>query len=411
MKWDLFFLCLLKNLPPVGDVAASSPCALLQGTELSGWHVREAARPLGQPSAGRDYPERLCSLQSYRVSTPDLTMPWGTWSDLRWHCSEWDVGLETASSPFRDEFFCDSISISSHLQREERSKRISCHFGSHTPATDLCSWKRLLALPPPTCRLPQIPLQPHGQRCSRAATSAIEYCEHRSLIFSPWHDKQFQDAVDFFLSHYKLSNLFWGGLTSRRCKEGLVIAGTKQVIPERKQFLITRQIDGPFQYLTRQVTSTEKNTLFLRRELRNKLRKKTHIQKNHLYNKSEQLLTHLTNPFAHTRLPAEPSPRCAPLSIPLPCSPWEAAEVPRQLREVVCIPDSCTTQIFKQCLEPGKKKTSHFLEYDTTINFYQLLKALPKKVFLKQFIWSKFLIIYQIYWGVRNQIFRTKLLP
>lgn len=36
--------------------------------------------------------------------------------------------------------------------------------------------------------------------------------------------------------------------------------------------------------------------------------------------------------------------------------PWEGAEVPRQLREVVCIPDSRTTQIFKQCLEQEKKK-------------------------------------------------------
>jgi len=73
------------------------------------------------------------------------------------------------------------------------------------------------------------------------------------------------------------------------------------------------------------------------------------------------------------------------LSIPLACSPWEAAEVPRQLREVVCIPDSCTTRIFKQCLEQGKR-SSHFLDYDTTINFHQLLKALPEKILLKQLI-------------------------
>lgn len=32
--------------------------------------------------AGRDYPERLCSLQSWRASRPDLTVPRGTWADL-----------------------------------------------------------------------------------------------------------------------------------------------------------------------------------------------------------------------------------------------------------------------------------------------------------------------------------------
>lgn len=82
--------------------------------------------------------------------------------------------------------------------------------------------------------------------------------------------------------------------------------------------------------------------------------------------------------------------RCAALSIPLARSPWEVAEVPRQLREVVCIPDSCTTQIFKQCLKQEKKNL--LFSYDTIINLYQLLKALPEKIFLKQLIWPQLLI-------------------
>lgn len=85
--------------------------------------------------------------------------------------------------------------------------------------------------------------------------------------------------------------------------------------------------------------------------------------------------TQLRNPFAHTSLPSQPRQQMCKAKHTSAGLPWEGAEVPRQLREVVCIPDSCTTRIFKQCLEQGKQKEGH----DTIINLYQLLKVFPEK--------------------------------
>lgn len=91
----------------------------------------------------------------------------------------------------------------------------------------------------------------------------------------------------------------------------------------------------------------------------------------------------------------------------------EVAKVPRQLREVVCIPDSCTTQIFKQCLEQQQKQPSHFLDYDTIINAYQLLKALPEtSIFEAAYLtqtFDHFLVLE--YWAVKYQVLGTKFFP
>lgn len=100
----------------------------------------------------------------------------------------------------------------------------------------------------------------------------------------------------------------------------------------------------------------KKATHFSHRELRNNLRKKPFAQKNHLFNKSKRFHTRLRNPFAHTSLPTQPRQQMCKAKHTSAGLPWEGAEVPRQLREVVCIPDSRTTQIFKQCLEQEKKK-------------------------------------------------------
>lgn len=91
----------------------------------------------------------------------------------------------------------------------------------------------------------------HSYKCNRVLWAQVSH-----LLLVAW--QAIPGCCRLFLIHYKLSNLFLGGLTSSRCKGGLVIAGMKQVIPERKQFLITRQIDWPFQYLANQVTRTEK---------------------------------------------------------------------------------------------------------------------------------------------------------
>lgn len=75
-----------------------------------------------------------------------------------------------------------------------------------------------------------------------------------------------------------------------------------------------------------------------------------------MFNKSKRFHTRLRNPFAHTSLPTQPRQQMCKAKHTSAGLPWEGAEVPRQLREVVCIPDSRTTQIFKQCLEQEKKK-------------------------------------------------------
>lgn len=123
--------------------------------------------------AGRDYPERLCSLQSWRASRPDLTVPRGTWADLIGDTAlSKKLAYKLLQVPFKMTFFLrfHNEILSSHLQREEWRKSTSYHSGSHTSAIDLSSlcfysWKRMLALLPPTCWLPKIPLQLHSE-CS-----------------------------------------------------------------------------------------------------------------------------------------------------------------------------------------------------------------------------------------------------
>lgn len=110
----------------------------------------------------------------------------------------------------------------------------------------------------------------------------------------------------------------------------------------------------PYKAKLKSLKSLKKPILFPHKEFRNKSRKQAHAQKKKTTCvikastsiHSWQILLHL-QVFLLSR--------CAELSIPLARSPWEVAEVPRQLREVVCIPDSCTTQIFKQCLKQEKK--------------------------------------------------------
>lgn len=136
-----------QALPGLSRLPASRTC---------GYFFSSSASP------GTDHPARLCSL-SRLFSRADLITPEepDLIADPAWSKS---LDYRLPDVPFKINFsVIPQPDTSSHLQREEWSKRTPHHPRSHTSDVDLCSlcfcsWKRVLALPPPTCWLPKIPL-------------------------------------------------------------------------------------------------------------------------------------------------------------------------------------------------------------------------------------------------------------
>lgn len=184
-------------------------------------------------------PSQLCSLLSWRFSRADLITPEepDLIADPAWSKS---LGYRPPDVPFKINFsVIPQRDTSSHLQREEWSRRTSQHSSSHTSDADprslcFCSWKRALALPPPTCRLPQIPLSCTVSAHYLRAAIAISCCGHSTVNLLTEHDVCCGIPgycwLFFFksLTYYKI--LFLLGLRSGHCKEGLERAGIKWVI-------------------------------------------------------------------------------------------------------------------------------------------------------------------------------------